>query len=127
MPAQSSTLGYSVSFNPYPDPKGDIPVLPPGYPVVSVYLAQGHPAISGGAGIGTPVSQAPEPQVASCGHSGRAKGLEVPPVPITPEPGKSRGWGGHRACLRVRQPELDSLARDFQVRSRGAGHLPCDR
>lgn len=61
------------------------------YPVVGVYLLQSHPAVSGGAGIGTPARQAPEPQV---GHSGGATGPEVSPAPAAPEPGDSRGWEG---------------------------------
>lgn len=60
--------------------------------------------MSDGAGIGTPVHQAPD--------SGRAKGAEVSPVPTAPAPGESGGWGGHRACPRVRQPELGSSACD---------------
>lgn len=42
------------------------------------------------------------------------------PVPTAPTPGESRGWGGHRACPRVRQPELGSSACDSP-----ASHIGC--
>lgn len=78
-------------------------------------FAQGSPAPSGGAGIGTPVSQAPEPRVASWVHSGIAEEPEVSRAPTAPAPGESRAGRGHGACPRVREPELGSLACDSKV------------
>ena len=83
--------------------------------MVGTCFAQGSPALSGGAGTGTPVSQAPEPQVASQVHNGIAEGPEVSCAPTTPAPGESRAGRGHRACPRVREPELGSLACDSRA------------